>query len=150
MSDQFLILIPEQAGHVPPSANRESGLECFRKFTSGADEIKTELSDEIRFIDCGENFEKISCPVCEKDIQEDWWQEQMSGDFNSGFHLRPIKLPCCGVERNLHDLSYVWPMGFGRFSMKAMNPKIGKLPDKDLKSIESVMGCPLRVIYQHI
>jgi len=152
MSDDWIILIPEKAGHVPPEEARNSALKQFRKIAPDSDEINIELTEKVRFENCGANFEKVLCPDCGKEIELDWWQERMEEDFGEeeSFQLGTFKLPCCGVMRTLHELRYEWPQGFTRFSLEAMNPNIGKLSAEARAGLEAASGCPLRVIYVHI
>jgi hypothetical protein len=151
MSDNWIILIPEQAGFVPPADKQQQALSRFRNLAPAADEVKIELSEKIRFVDCGSNFERILCPDCKKELDISWWQKQINEDFvDSDFQLLSRKMPCCGTMRNLHELRYDWPQGLARFGLEAMNPNLGKLPEAEISSLESILGCPLRVIYQHI
>ena len=51
---------------------------------------------------------------------------------------------------NLNALRYIWPAGFARFSLCAMNPNIGGvLAAKDVSALEDVLGCKLRQVYAH-
>jgi hypothetical protein len=76
----------------------------------------------------------------------------MSEDFadDRSFGLQSFELPCCGVERRLHDLAYEWPMGFAKFAVKARNANVGLVPSQFLSIMETAAGCPLRVIYCRI
>ena len=74
----------------------------------------------------------------------------MDDDYDAGFRLAEYAVPCCGVAHTLHELTYESPQGFGRFSLKAMNPGIGRLDDAHREEFEKILGGPLRVIYQHI
>lgn len=152
MSDDWIILIPEKAGHVPPQEARDGALAKLREIAPTSDEVSVELTEKIRFEHCGANFQKILCPDCGKEIQMDWWQKRMDEDFGEAesFQLGNFKLPCCGAQRTLHELCYEWPQGFAKFSLEAMNPNIGKLPTHALADLESAAGCSLRVIYVHL
>ena len=57
---------------------------------------------------------------------------------------------CCGAQHTLHDLAYVWPQGFARCDVCAMNPNIGKLSDDQRSRFEEILDCPVRVIYEHL
>lgn len=150
MSDNWIFLIPHSPKHVPTEEKRRRALTRFTQFAPEADKIEETISDTVRFFDCGSNFERILCPSCRAEIPIDWWQDQMSGDGDSGFDLQFLPLPCCGGKKTLNDLEYEWPQGFGRFSIEAMNPNIGKLEDTDKAKFEAILECPLKVIYRHV
>jgi hypothetical protein len=81
-----------------------------------------------------------------------WWQEKMDEDFGADkdFKLKPLKLPCCGAVKNLHELKYEFDQGFARFSLSAMNPNLGELPKVIAIAMEETLTCKLRIIYCHI
>lgn len=150
MSDNWIIVVPENAAFVPPAEARRKALELFRSIAPSADEVKEEATQEIRFIDCGANLERIICPDCRAEIDVDWWQDAMSDEADAGFPLRRIELPCCGSNRSLAELRYDWPQAFARYSVEAMNPQIGDLTDDQMRAFESALGCPVRKVLQHI
>jgi hypothetical protein len=80
------------------------------------------------------------------------WQDWMDQDFtgkDQGFALAQHAVPCCGARHSLHDLNYDWPQGFCRFNVCAENPGIGKLSVAQCARFAGILGCPVRVIYQH-
>jgi hypothetical protein len=38
-------------------------------------ELHIELDSTMSFVDCGEEFEKVVCPYCGKEISMEFWQE---------------------------------------------------------------------------
>jgi hypothetical protein len=50
---------------------------------------------------------------------------------------------------SLNDLVYSWPSGFARYTLEAMNPGLGSLPERVHARLESVLGCRVRVIWAH-
>lgn len=151
MSDFWIILIPEKAGYVPPDGKQNGALDAFRGLTGEAQKVAIKLSDRIRFVDCGENFLHVSCPACGTELKMEWWQEKMENDWDNGFRLAPITLPCCSAIRNLHELRYDWQQGFARFSLEAVNPNFGGIfPNYNLNALETILDCSLRVVYRHI
>jgi hypothetical protein len=124
----------------------------LRELTPKADEVKIEVTDKTRFEHCGGVFEGIRCPSCAKEIEVGQWQDWMDEDFGDDrdFKLKPIKLPCCGASKTLHDFDYRPPQGFARFSLEAMNPNIGEIPKQGLIAMEQTLGCSLRVIYRRM
>lgn len=149
MSDNWIIVVPEDATYVPSIEGRRKAVELFRSIAPRADEVKEEASQEVRFIDCGANLERIICPGCGAEIGVDWWQEKMEEEADA-FPLKRLALPCCGAQRTLADLKYDWPQAFARFSVEAMNPGIRDLTDEQMRAFESVLGCSVRKVLQHI
>jgi len=150
MSDNWIILIPENPRMIPAQDQQQHALRAFRELAPKSDQVEIEVSDELRFIDCGQNFERVRCPACGKQLDDDWWNVQMNEEFEVGVSLKELELPCCRAKRTLHDLRYEWPQGFARFSLEAMNPNLGRLSPDQVASFEAVLGCPVRVIYQRI
>ena len=107
-------------------------LEPTRGFTSiEIDEIKNRLLYEnahsilkgsieihswkgIMFIDCGNRLESLYCPKCGKQVEMEFWQEQMRKDYSeeTGFSLSSFKLPCCDAITKLQALRYEKNCGF--------------------------------------
>jgi len=150
MSDDYIHVVPEKPGFVPAEARRQEAVSYFRKIAPKAGEITALVSANLVFVDCAENFEEIRCPSCKAVVEQDWWQEWMNKDFGKkGFTLRERKMPCCGARHTLHDLAYQWPQGFARCDIQAMNPN-SRLSAQHQSRFEAILGCPVRVIYQHI
>ena len=153
MSDDYVYIIPEGPELVPDEAKRQSAVSYFRGIAPKAVEVTASVSDPVEFIHCGQNFGKIRCPSCGAVLELGQWQDWMDQDFKGkeqGFVLSQHALPCCGARHSLHDLNYEWPQGFGRFNVCAENPGVGKLSDEQSARFAHILGCPVRVIYQHI
>jgi hypothetical protein len=129
---------------------RERAAEMFRAIAPVAEEIENKVTVGVRFVDCGANFERVLCPICGKELEMEWWNEQMDKDFDGEFKLNSVRVPCCRGEKTLNDLRYEWQQGFARFSLEVMNPNVGELTKDDVKAFETILGCPVKVIYQHI
>jgi hypothetical protein len=150
MSDNSIILIPEDPHHVPAKSKQKQAFAKFCGIAPDADEIKIIVSETRQFFDCGENFERILCPACRTEVPVHWWQERMIEELRLGNPLHKQAMPCCGARYTMHELIYEWPQGFGRFGLEAMNPNIRKLKPEHQRELEAILGCPLRIIYQHI
>jgi len=150
MSDNWLILIPEDPRFVPSPESQERALDRFFEIAPEADKIEIGVEDTIGFFDCGANLERILCPSCRSEVPVEWWQGRMDQDYDDGFRLEKYTTPCCGAAYTLHELTYEWPQGFGRFKLEAMNPNLGQLDEKQKREFEEILGTPLRVIYRHI
>lgn len=151
MSDHWIALIPSTLHFIPSIDDRQSAVELFRKVAPDADEITAQVSDHVRFFDCGANLEIINCPECGREISIDWWQERMDEDSDGiGFELLSYPAPCCGKGISLDKLKYDWPQGFARFGIEGMNPNIGTMNEPLRLQFEKILGTPLLVIYQQI
>ncbi|MGC4005217.1 MAG: hypothetical protein QM811_19695 [Pirellulales bacterium] len=150
MSDDWIVLIPEDPRLVPKQTNRERARDRFAEIAPDADEIEATVSETVRFFDCGANFERVLCGACRSEIPVTWWRDRMDEDFDDGYRLASYPTPCCGTRYTLHELVYEWPQGFGRFALEAMNPNIGRLEDRYKTELGVILGTQLRVIYQHI
>lgn len=150
MSDSFIVLIPEEVDHVPPAEARQRALELLQHFAPDADEVKEEATPKVRFMDCGENLERVLCPMCGAELDTEWWRDKTYEEIDAGCPLLPLELPCCHAMANLNELKYEWPQGFARFSLEAMNPGIPDLTVEQVEALESALGCKVRKILQHI
>lgn len=150
MSDNWIIVIPEEVAHVPAEDAQERAIALFRRIAPQADEVKKEVSPQARFIDCGANLSRIICPHCGAELEMDWWQDLMDEESEAGFPIRVVSLPCCGRPGSLQTLGYDWPQGFARFSVEAMNPGIPDLSEEQLAEFGRTLGCPVRKIIQHL
>ncbi len=151
MSDNWIILIPEDSLFVPTAASQQLAEDRLRRLAPHADEVRSQVSHSIKFHDCGVNLEKVSCPHCGCYINQGWWQDAMDQDFDgTGFKMHDQVLPCCGAKATLHGLKYYFQQGYGKYSLEAMNPDLGELTSSQAHDFEVILGCTLRVIYQHI
>lgn len=71
-------------------------------------------------------------------------------NWDNGFDLDPLDLPCGHSAASLNALKYDFDQGFSRFILDAMNPNIGTLSADQIAQFEEILGCPIRIIYQHI
>lgn len=148
MSDHFLVVIPaDPAAELPQSA---TALRDALAALAAASEARIKDYGKLQFIDCGENFEGIACPVCRAAISTDQWHAWMDEDWHGedGFHLHRHTVPCCKVDLLLSELVYVWPQGFARWFVSARNEGRGPLTMDEVAKLESVAGMPLKAIAQ--
>jgi hypothetical protein len=149
LSDQFLILIPSTPDFVPSEAAQAAALERFRSYLPKADDVLFDTTPEVRFIDAGINFERVSCPACRGPLPLRWWQDAMAAAEKKGFADLRVTLPGCGKPSTLNDLVYFWAQGFARFTLEALNPGVKDLRADQVRELEKILGCPLRVILAH-
>ena len=150
MSDSWIILIPQEPDFLPAALAQHEAVGYFSKLAPKASDIDMQTSPQNRFVHCGANFSRILCPVCGLEISKEWWRSRMEEEDVVGYTLNPVRLPCCGNERNLNNIIYEWAQGFARFSIQAKNPDIGKLTDDNLREFERILNCRLRAIYCHL
>lgn len=152
MSEDWIVLIPEDPRFIPDEEKREQGRDRMTTIVPDADgiEIEIEVFDTVQFFHCGANFGRIFCPGCRSEIPFSWWQGRMDEDYGDGFKLASYPTPCCGAVLTLHELIYEWQQGFGRFALSARNPNIGLLSEGHRAELETIVGTKFRVIYRHI
>lgn len=150
MSDNYIVLIPDDPDYVPSPEDQQTALALLREIARNADEVVAESTDRIQFIDCGGNFESVSCPNCGAEMQVEWWQDRMSEDYDGGFSLARFALPCCGSRHTLHELRYKFLQGFARFQLVARNPDISPLSESQLTEFAAVLHCNVRQILRHL
>jgi hypothetical protein len=147
MSDNYLRFIPTDPEYVPEA--RDAARNLLAALLPDAQKVKASLHDEVQFVDCGTNFEKILCPRCRARIDMDWWSDSMRNALHVKFRQLEVTLPCCHEPASLNDLDYRWPMGMARFVLEAMNPNVRELSPEGLEQLEQLLGCRLRAIWAH-
>lgn len=150
MSDNWIVIIPENPYFVADGDGLRFALDLFSESMPDADEVTCTSSPVVKFFDCGENFERIACPSCAATISTEWWKDRMEEDYGEGFKLAYYPTPCCARQHTLHELKYDFPQGFGKWSLEAMNPNVGELNPEIQRELETILATPLRVIYQRI
>ena len=75
----------------------------------------------------------------------------MDADLDGdGFQLSEFTIPCCNTSHTLNELRFDRPQGFARLSLEILNGNVGELTDEQRMEVESILGLPLKVIYQRI
>lgn len=117
-----------------------------------AEHIEVTCTDEVRYYDCGGNFEHIHCPACQTELSVEQWHSMMDADYNAknnSFAMQPQALPCCGKLCNLNDLQYSFEQGFGRFAI-IMDNSVGVVDAATQAAIEAFLDDqPVKIIYRH-
>jgi len=151
MSDHYLFVIPRDPRSVPTPEVQRCLVERLQQYAPGAEAVNAETTEDIRFFDCGQNFERTVCPRCVAEIHLDWWHARMDEDASGGgFRLDRYAAPCCGANVTLNDLEYHWPQAFGRFHWEVRNPGIGELPPAIRADLEATAGFALVFVHQHL
>ncbi len=146
MSDNFLKLIPDIPQYVPSTAAIQNACELLSEYLPSADEISYTITADVRFIDQGQNWKRVLCPVCRAELDKWWWQQAVDAAYRAGFSNLSVKTPCCGAASSLNELQYEWPAGFAQAIVEVHNPS-GDVDDDQLKSLEQILGCRLRKIW---
>lgn len=148
MSDYILRLIPEQPDFLPLVTTQRIQQE-IQKLKISTDDVIVKIHDHVAFIDAGENFGYILCPVCREKLTIEWWQQSMNDAWKTKFSVLASLVPCCGVEVSLNDLVYEWRIGFAKFCIEIYNPTC-ELKESEYASLEQLVGIKLNVIRCHL
>lgn len=71
MSDFILCFIPEQPDFLPSVEKVGKLNQTAAELNLEADEVVSKLEDRIVFVDAGENWGKVVCPVCKAQLTDD-------------------------------------------------------------------------------
>jgi hypothetical protein len=146
MSVNTLKLIPTSPEYVPRDTVQRWACDFLESFFPGAQETTCETTEGVRFIDQGQNWERVRCPVCGSELDPEWWSQAMDAAYQTGFANLLVNVPCCGAVSSLNDLQYELPAGFARFVLKVRDPD-KDIDDEQLITLEQVLGCKLRKIW---
>jgi hypothetical protein len=149
MSDSFLRFIPSDPNFVPPRVARKAVLAKLQTVYAKADGVEARESESVAFVDAGSNFERTLCPLCEAEIEQDWWEAAIGRAAENEFTNLRVDTPCCDRTTSLNELRYEMPQGFSRMVWEVMNPRVRKVPPALLKELRGILGCDLRVIFAH-
>jgi len=148
MSAHFLVVIPSD-----PYATKPKNVAEIRAALSEiclTDEVRVKDYGKLQFIDCGENYERILCPICGHEFTLPEWHSWMDADWHGedGFHLHEHQSPCCDKTMKVSDLIYEWPQGFARWFVSARNTGRGPLSPAEVENLEAIAGMKLTAIAQ--
>jgi hypothetical protein len=143
----YLILIPTDPTYAPTDEQAEAGADALEALVPDAEEVTYDMFDDVRFIDGGQAFEAITCPLCGKDAQS-WWHNAMDKAAEAEFEELACIATCCGGQTNLNALIYQPAAAFTRFTLVATNAGVGGLSGAELAAVGAPLGCELRVVTQ--
>lgn len=146
MSDHFLVVIPADPEAALPASAED--VRAALVDMAGGEESRVKDYGKLQFIDAGENFERVACPICAAEMSKDTWRDWMDSDWHGeeGFHLHLHATTCCGEPVTLNDLVYHFPQGFARWFVSVRNAGRGPLTAEELARLETVGGLRLRAI----
>jgi hypothetical protein len=139
-------VIPEAPEFTPSATARAKAVALLGRALPLADDVSSHLTEHVRFVDCGANFETVHCPGCGTDMGE-WWTLAIEAGHELQFRDLRVTVPCCGLHTSLNDLRYAPPMGFARFSLEVLNPGVETLPERIRLRLERELASRVRVIW---
>jgi hypothetical protein len=148
MSDNVLKLIATSPQCTADHEALKEASEVLACFFPEAGEVTFTSTEHVRFIDPGQNLERIVCPACGTEVDMAWWQKAMSTASQTHFTELSVELPCCKTLSSLNELQYDWPAGFARFVLEVRNPS-GRVKTAQLEQLETILQCSLREIWAH-
>jgi hypothetical protein len=148
LSDTIFKLIPENINFKPAHLNIDQARLFFESIFPIAN-ITVMQSKEIQFVDPGESFYKITCPICDNLISLEWWHNAMEIAWETSFEELNVQLPCCLIVNSLHELKYDWAAGFSRFILSIENPN-NDLNEEQFIRAEQILGCKIRQVIAYI
>lgn len=144
MSATIFKLIPEDVHFVPDKGNVEQVRSYLVSIFPSAT-VSVEQTEEIQFVDQGENFVQIACPNCDAVLDLKWWHNAMDSAWQSAFKELDVQLPCCSAYSTLHGLRYDFPAGFSRLIFEIENPE-EEVRTEHLRRVEQLLGCEIRMV----
>ena len=138
---------PAAYGEAGPIETIETHIS--RIFLVGRRAFKLKRAVKLPYVDFSTPGLRLA--ACEKEVDVALWQEWMNEDFvEAGFKLQAHEMRCCGMKYTLHELAYEWPQGFARCDIYAMNPRMGRISTARRRRFAELLGCAVRVVYEHI
>lgn len=104
------------------------------------------------FIFSGSDFEKYTCPSCQKLVkryylpeeQQLWWYSVL---WALSSEAQVITVPCCGAKLAVSAFNFGSDVGFARFAASVEGPGEDEaISGDDLAALESALGCAVRQI----
>ncbi|MYV72947.1 hypothetical protein GT352_03110 [Streptomyces sp. SID1046] len=155
MSEDVLSIIPSDPRWQPDPDAVDRAIALVEELTpevaDGLDaEIDVTWHDVLIAVDCGGNLERIGCPLCQADIDTEWWGDLLEAHCDDGFTTLAIEVPCCGGSTTLDVLDYDWPCGFARFEIAIWNPERLWFSEDELRALADRLGHPVKQIRARI
>jgi hypothetical protein len=149
MSNNRLRYVPIDPQFQPSPLAAKAAEALLISFLPEAEEVNSEFTESVVFIDPGANWSGVQCPCCGADAQA-WWDDAMSVAAEAGFTSLSVRASCCDAITSLNAMRYVWPAAFGRYVIEAMNPNVKSLSAIQLDLLAATLGCPITEVAAHI
>ncbi|CAM5480056.1 putative protein OS=Streptomyces aurantiogriseus OX=66870 GN=GCM10010251_24850 PE=4 SV=1 [Streptomyces aurantiogriseus] len=156
MSDDVLSVIPTDPHWQPERARADRAAALAAGLSDPDDpdafdaEVEVYWHDTLTPVDCGDNLERITCPLCRSAIDTGWWADLLEAHADDGFPTLAAEVPCCGGATTLDALEFDWPCGFARFEIAVWNPERIWFSDEELAGLGDALGHPVRQIRARI
>lgn len=144
-------LIPSDPFFRPSEEAAQAALNRLLSYFTHHEGIEYTPTDKLAFYCAGENFDKVICANCRRDIF-DWFISFVPNqEFKTTRDLM-VTLPCCSAEGSLLDLTFEDPGGFAFFGLSICegyndDADTNDLSEMELHQLETILGCKLRVIW---
>ncbi len=113
-------------------------------------EIEFLLNNEMIFVDCGANFEKVICPFCESQLEMEYWQKCMDSAYETNFEDLSFKTNCCDKTTDLDSLQYIGNSGFAKSIISVYSADLEKDDEsRVLENLKDLSDIEFKVIYAH-
>ena len=145
MSDTILRIIPTDPFYTC-NENIQRDVFSFLSKLYLQQQIKLLSTDYVEFVDQGQNFENVSCHLCEQLMDIEYWQNLMDHAFKTEFRHLNFTTACCNSKASLNDLNYNWPAGFARFLINITNAKTD-LGVNEISELKALLKCDVRIIW---
>jgi hypothetical protein len=149
MSDNWLRYVPVDPQFQPSPSAAKAAEALLISFLPEAEEVNSEFTESVAFIDPGANWSGVQCPSCAADAQA-WWNDAMSVAAQADFTSLSVQAPCCAAMTSLNAMHYVWPAAFGRYVVEAMNPNVKSLSAIQLSQLATTLGCAVTEVAVHV
>jgi len=113
-------------------------------------EIVLFIDSSVSFVDCGQEFDKIVCPNCGKEIGLDFWHKLMDEASINNFSDLTIQTKCCKTSTDLNSLKYIADCGFAKAKIIVYDPESRKINENELLvDIKNICGIDSKIINTH-
>ena len=148
-SDFQAIIIPTNPKNSYSRENVTKLIDCLSKQFINK-EIILSIDSSVSFVDCGQEFEKIVCPNCGKEIELDFWHELMEKANANDFSDLTIQTNCCNTSTDLNSLKYIADCGFAKSRIIVSDPETRKINENELLvDIKNICGFDSKIIKTH-
>jgi hypothetical protein len=151
MSDSILKIVPRDPLFHPAQEAETAVQQILRATIPNHERVEVKRHGNIVFVDCGENFESVTCPLCGRNQSMNDWQRWMEEIYRCGFRDREVVMPCCGATVDINDLHYESPIAFATWLIEIWNPDPAIFVSvENERLIEAALGTPIRQVLSRI
>lgn len=145
-----LRIIPSDPAWIPePPIAERLAARARDMFAWRSEEVSVMDRGEIVFVDQGQLFGEIRCPISGSVIAVGWWKSRMSEAYGNGFTDLSVRTPCCGYQTSLNELDYRPAAGFARLIIEVTDLEYEYAQEEEMAELSAIAGRPLRQISAH-